>query len=180
MKCEIIQDLLPLYVDDICSSETKEEVEKHLQTCEECRRRETELRAEFILEVKEPEELDKKEALKKREKAVMTTVNERLLRVGAAIDIVLTITLLTTIFYLCIEAKGIAAGIRTALMSFPDSVPLGGILLILLGYDSMYLINEKRGKDTFVSGSIILLSIGAKVICLLILFIYLICKMAVS
>lgn len=37
MNCEIIKDLLPLYVDNVCSAETKREVEKHLASCAECR-----------------------------------------------------------------------------------------------------------------------------------------------
>lgn len=34
--CKIIQDLLPNYIDNLASDETKEYVEKHLKECEEC------------------------------------------------------------------------------------------------------------------------------------------------
>ena len=37
MKCAIIKDLLPVYCDGLASDETKEEVEKHLAECDECR-----------------------------------------------------------------------------------------------------------------------------------------------
>lgn len=37
MNCEIIKDLLPLYIDKVCSEETEKEVESHLNTCESCR-----------------------------------------------------------------------------------------------------------------------------------------------
>ena len=30
MKCEIVQDLLPLYAEDLVSQETKGEIENHL------------------------------------------------------------------------------------------------------------------------------------------------------
>ncbi len=36
--CEIIQDLLPLYEEDICSEASRRMVEDHLQQCPECRR----------------------------------------------------------------------------------------------------------------------------------------------
>lgn len=36
MNCNIIQDLLPLYVDEICSEDTRKEVETHLASCKEC------------------------------------------------------------------------------------------------------------------------------------------------
>ncbi len=37
MNCEIIKDLLPLYIDKVCSKDTEREVESHLSSCESCR-----------------------------------------------------------------------------------------------------------------------------------------------
>ncbi|MGE7674293.1 zf-HC2 domain-containing protein [Lysinibacillus sp. NPDC094403] len=37
MNCNIIKDLLPSYIDGICSEDTTRVVEEHLQHCEECR-----------------------------------------------------------------------------------------------------------------------------------------------
>lgn len=37
MKCEVIKDLLPLYIDNVCSMESAELVEAHLATCGSCR-----------------------------------------------------------------------------------------------------------------------------------------------
>lgn len=57
--CEIIRDLLPLYVDVVCSTGTKELVEKHLKNCNECQK---------IFEAMEKEEhnknYDEKESIK--------------------------------------------------------------------------------------------------------------------
>ena len=36
-SCKIIKDLLPLYVDDICSSESRKLVDGHLLECDECK-----------------------------------------------------------------------------------------------------------------------------------------------
>lgn len=38
IKCEMIQDLLPLYCDEVCSGETRQAVEEHLAACPDCRR----------------------------------------------------------------------------------------------------------------------------------------------
>ena len=35
--CQIVQDLLPLYKDGVCSAESRKIVEEHLVTCEDCR-----------------------------------------------------------------------------------------------------------------------------------------------
>ena len=37
IPCNVIIDLLPLYKEDICSEETKELIEDHLRSCEDCR-----------------------------------------------------------------------------------------------------------------------------------------------
>ncbi len=37
MNCNIIRDLLPLYIDDCCSEESREMIKEHLEKCEECR-----------------------------------------------------------------------------------------------------------------------------------------------
>lgn len=37
ISCEIAQDLLPLYCDGVCSQDSKQAVEAHLEGCEKCR-----------------------------------------------------------------------------------------------------------------------------------------------
>ena len=37
MKCEIIRDLLPNYLDGLTSQASNEAIEEHLETCAECR-----------------------------------------------------------------------------------------------------------------------------------------------
>ncbi len=37
MKCEIIRDLFPSYIDELTSEESNEAVEEHLEKCKECR-----------------------------------------------------------------------------------------------------------------------------------------------
>lgn len=37
VTCEIVEDLLPLYVDNVCSVHSRQAVEQHLQECEKCR-----------------------------------------------------------------------------------------------------------------------------------------------
>lgn len=39
MKCNIVRDLLPLYLEQLCEEETSKEIKGHLEGCEECRQR---------------------------------------------------------------------------------------------------------------------------------------------
>mgnify|MGYP004573527621 CR=1 FL=1 len=37
LKCSIVEDLMPLYIEDLLSEETKKEIELHLDECENCK-----------------------------------------------------------------------------------------------------------------------------------------------
>lgn len=56
MKCEIIRDLLPLYIDGLVSEKSKQEIEKHLETCKECQTYYQEMTGEFVNTVPVSEE----------------------------------------------------------------------------------------------------------------------------
>ena len=38
LTCEVIKDLLPLYVDDVLSDDSHALVEAHIASCKECKR----------------------------------------------------------------------------------------------------------------------------------------------
>lgn len=39
MKCNVVRDLLPLYLEQLCEEKTSKEIKDHLEGCEECRQR---------------------------------------------------------------------------------------------------------------------------------------------
>lgn len=49
VKCTIIQDILPLYVDEVISPDTKEMVEEHLQHCLSCQQELESMKRDLIL-----------------------------------------------------------------------------------------------------------------------------------
>lgn len=69
MKCEMIQDILPLYIDGLTSEESNEEIENHLKSCKNCKR----FYQEMIGEISETvsisdEEFQEVELIKKMKK----------------------------------------------------------------------------------------------------------------
>ena len=49
MKCCIAKDLMPLYIDDVLSEGSAQELRNHLQECESCRREYEALKQELVL-----------------------------------------------------------------------------------------------------------------------------------
>ena len=86
MKCEIIKDLLPSYVDGLTSVESNEEIESHLEYCTECQ--------EYLEEIKKDIEIDKAE--KDKEIEPFYKIKEKTVRIimlatmiiGAVISII--------------------------------------------------------------------------------------------
>ena len=68
MECAIIEDLLPLYIENICSAQSCTAVEEHVSACESCRKKLEEIRSSALIPVQK--DLNGEAALKKVKKAV--------------------------------------------------------------------------------------------------------------
>ena len=60
ISCNVIQDIMPLYVDEIVSEDTKKLVEEHLKECEDCRKEMEKMRAKIILPNKKKNQTGRK------------------------------------------------------------------------------------------------------------------------
>ena len=107
MKCKIICDLLPMYIDEVCSDETKEVVEEHLKTCSECRREYEQMKAEISLN--EAEDLDEKELMERGKESMMEYVKDKVYRKWILGDTILNLLLAAYMFVYGINGM-IAAG----------------------------------------------------------------------
>ena len=75
-QCEVIQDLLPLYVDGACSESSTEMIKEHLETCSECRQIYQQLcshTSEEILQ-KEKDGVISRHSRKLRKKKILTII----------------------------------------------------------------------------------------------------------
>ena len=72
IHCDVIQDLIPSYLDGICSEKTKELVEEHLLECEQCRMFVESLKTDLIPEI--PQIDAKKPWLKVKRQTLMKMI----------------------------------------------------------------------------------------------------------
>lgn len=64
ISCNIVRDVLPLYLDDVVSDETKEMVEEHLKSCEACKREAAIMKQEVIFPINANAQLAEAKVLK--------------------------------------------------------------------------------------------------------------------
>ena len=97
MKCEVIRDLMPLYLDECCSEGSRELVEEHLKECDSCRKMAEQMRKELIVGTEEKQEnLREEELLQTGKEVIRTEIREDYLEHIIWMDIPLNILL--TIF----------------------------------------------------------------------------------
>ena len=65
-ECDIIKDLLPSYVDEICSEASKEWIEEHLKECAQCRRVLTDLHSCIAIPEKPVDDLRALEGIQRK------------------------------------------------------------------------------------------------------------------
>ena len=121
--CNIVQDLLPNYSEELTSPETSAVIEEHLETCNECRRLYEDYRK--TVEVAKPEEVK---------------ANKRILRR-------IWFQSLWYMFWPCFYAIALMGGWENGALIFLAT--LSGLLVVALfqvpAYD-MYFDDEKKGE----------------------------------
>lgn len=68
LPCEVIEDLLALYHDDVCSEQTKEIVEEHLTQCDSCKEKLNQIEEELKFPKQDYEAVDTLKKIKKKVK----------------------------------------------------------------------------------------------------------------
>lgn len=64
VDCKIIEDMLPLYLDEVCSIPTKQMVEEHLKECEKCKKLKESMQGISVPSL-EVEQIEEERVLKK-------------------------------------------------------------------------------------------------------------------
>ena len=71
LPCKVIEDMLPLYHDGVCSAETAALVERHLKTCPQCSRTRSALEGEIALAETPVDDLKPLKGLRKKYKIAL-------------------------------------------------------------------------------------------------------------
>ena len=92
-KCEIVRDLLPIYIENLESEETKNYIEEHLQDCIKCKEILNNMKSDYIKE--EQENLNEKQVEIRSIKKFKRKVN--VLKFTAIASIITILIILSTI-----------------------------------------------------------------------------------
>ncbi|MDX8365534.1 zf-HC2 domain-containing protein [Cytobacillus sp. IB215665] len=87
IKCTIIQDVLPLYIDKVVSQDTKEMVDEHLQHCAKCQKEYEAMKHELYIPIENKVSLLSDLSRKWRKKKVMISIASVLITITILIGV---------------------------------------------------------------------------------------------
>lgn len=125
MECEVIQDLLPLYVEKIASEQSAVLVEEHLKECEACQKSYEEM-------IEKTPQISEEETVKVPLEKIKNNIRRRKINaVGFAAALVFTLLMtvysyLTTPIYLSMEEAGIRVYEENDALFMSVSAPVEG------------------------------------------------------
>lgn len=178
MKCEIIRDLMPLYLDDCCSEGSVRLVKEHIEECDSCRNLLEEMSKELIVGTREKQKnLMEEELLKTGKEVIKTEMRRDYLEKIVWIDIPLNIVLYIfgmiimlryngSNFYLyeklskMMWEKSVSLDIYS---SIGDPMTVGLMIYFLVG-EILYLVRRKKKRQIGTLDSIIWESVIYKII----------------
>ena len=94
ISCNIIKDILPLYLDGVVSDDTRQMVEEHLRTCDQCREEAVTLKQDVVLPASK--------SVRLAETKVVKGLKRKLFRkkfLISAVSVIITIAILAGIFF---------------------------------------------------------------------------------
>lgn len=130
MNCEIIKDLIPLYIDRCCSEESANEVEKHLKECENCKSIFDMMNSENLKEKNESFEIKKLSKINERKSSVLQSV-------------LLFISFIVMAVGVTLEAKT-PLGTENGFWAFTLIIPATGFLLSLANWFFIRIYKNKK------------------------------------
>ena len=169
MKCKIICDLLPMYIDEVCSDETKELVEEHLKACPECRREYEQMKADISLN--EAEDLDEKELMKRGKETMTEHIKDKIYRKWILGDTILNLMLAVYLF-----VYGMKGMMEEGGVTFEGIYISGSYFGILFAVNIIYWVQYLRKGDSGIPNSVDAIckwSLGLK-------FVFAICAVTVA
>lgn len=152
MKCEIIHDLIPLYLDDCCSAESALAVEQHIKNCAEC--------SKLVQNCKKP---------MPEQNIASAPKLHRIAEWKASIlqSVLFALSFLAITLGVTMESRT-ATGDSNGAWALAVIVPAGGYLFSLVNW---YFVRQYKSRKAFYVWSLVLALISS-LICAVIWFVY--------
>ncbi|MBQ6898097.1 MAG: zf-HC2 domain-containing protein [Clostridia bacterium] len=139
MNCEIIKDLIPLYIDGCCSKESERAVAEHLKDCSECKK--------LFEEMKEPTDIIAASVSPK----ALSKIND--LKASVLQSVLLFASFGLIIIGVAVEAYAGSDSLGNGLFAFNLVVPATGFMLSLANW---YFVRSYKNRKTFSNCSLLI------------------------
>lgn len=139
MNCNIIQDLIPLYIDGCCSEESRQTVKEHIESCRQCRK----LHEDMAAPAQQMEVSNTPNTFRK--------LNDWKASILQSVLLFVSFGLIT--FGVAQEAKMDYGDILNGFFAFNMVIPATGFMLSLANW---YFVRVYKSRRAFSNGSLLI------------------------
>lgn len=137
MNCDIVKDLIPLYIDGCCSEESEKVVEEHIDGCDDCKKlfEDMKLPTDIVVVSESPK--------------VFSKINDWKASVLQSVLLLFSFALIT--IGVALEARS-PQGLLNGFWAFNLVIPATGFMLSLVNW---YFVRQYKGRKRFSTCSLI-------------------------
>ena len=148
MNCDVVKDLLPLYIDGCCSEESERTVKEHLEGCDDCKK--------VFEDMKTPINMEKVQ----KSRAVFCKLNEWRASVMQSALLFISFALITV--GVALEAET-PVGLMNGFWALNLVIPATGFMLSLANWYFVRLYRSKKDFSRFSWLATFVITLGAYV-----------------
>ena len=163
ITCNVIKDILPLYIDGVVSEDTQKIVEEHLEECSLCRDEINKLKKTLVIPTNEEIQQETVNILEKSISSIERTIVKKIIHYSSYVVWIKKETSLLNI-YVFVKKYGRMSG---------DLLSFALFFVIFICCDIIHIILTMKKKYLNIMDSVVVMSIMVKLFLILILMAFL-------
>lgn len=100
ITCNVIKDILPLYIDGVVSEDTQKIVEEHLEECSLCRDEINKLKKTLVIPTNEEIQQETVNILEKSISSIERTIVKKIIHYSSYFDLIFNIGMIPFVYWL--------------------------------------------------------------------------------
>ena len=180
ITCNVIKDILPLYIDGVVSEDTQKIVEEHLEECSLCRDEINKLKKTLVIPTNEEIQQETVNILEKSISSIERTIVKKIIHYSSYFDLIFNIGMIPFVYWLYVvwikketSLLNIYVFVKKYGRMSGDLLSFALFFVIFICCDIIHIILTMKKKYLNIKDSVVVMSIMVKLFLILILMAFL-------
>lgn len=180
ITCNVIKDILPLYIDGVVSEDTQKIVDEHLAECSLCRDEMNKLKKTLVIPTNEEIQQETVNILEKSISSIERTIVKKIIHYSSYFDLIFNIGMIPFVYWLYVvwikketSLLNIYVFVKKYGRMSGDLLSFALFFVIFICCDIIHIILTMKKKYLNIMDSVVVMSIMVKLFLILILMAFL-------